>query len=111
MNNKQTIFVSEIRTSLKNVNYPGFNRDIISFGMVKNISIEQNNIVITLHINSDNKEVLSQLKQKIHTNLSDFTNYKIVINIQKPDNIHENGRNTQSITEKNSISNVNQQSQ
>ena len=31
---------------LSKINYPGFNRDIVSFGMVDDIQIESKNIII-----------------------------------------------------------------
>ena len=37
---------------LQKINYPGFSRDIVSFGMVKDISIQDGHINISLQINS-----------------------------------------------------------
>ena len=50
MNEKQVL------EKLKAINYPGFNRDIVSFGMVKNISIDQDQIKLTINISSQNEE-------------------------------------------------------
>ena len=41
---------------LKTINYPGFNRDIVSFGMVQNVSVAGNNITVKLNINTQNEE-------------------------------------------------------
>ena len=41
---------------LKTINYPGFNRDIVSFGMVQNVSVDGNNITVKLNINTQNEE-------------------------------------------------------
>ena len=66
MKNKK-ISLESLKTILKDINYPGFNRDIVSFGMVKNISFEDSNINISLQVNSDNKQHLIQLEnQKSH---------------------------------------------
>ena len=46
--------IKKINTILQNIKYPGFNRDIVSFGMVKNISLEGGIVDISLQINSDN---------------------------------------------------------
>ena len=32
---------------LKDVNYPGFSRDIISFGLVKDVSVSEDSVVIS----------------------------------------------------------------
>ena len=42
---------------LRTINYPGFNRDIVSFGMVKNVSIDGNNIKVNLNITSQNEKL------------------------------------------------------
>ena len=66
---KINISIDKIRSMLQEVKYPGFNRDIVSFGMVKNISIEGITIDISLQINSDNKENLIQLRDRIEKTL------------------------------------------
>ena len=51
----------EIQTILKEIKYPGFNLDIVSFGMVTNIFLNEDTIEITLQINSENEDLLDQL--------------------------------------------------
>ena len=46
----------QIIEELKSINYPGFSRDIVSFGMVKDILINNNHIEINLNITSQSKE-------------------------------------------------------
>ena len=41
---------NQILDQLKKINYPGFNRDIVSFGMVKDVVIDQSTITIILAI-------------------------------------------------------------
>ena len=50
MNKKQVL------EKLKTINYPGFNRDIVSFGMVKDVLIDENEINLTINITSQNEE-------------------------------------------------------
>ena len=47
---------NQILDKLKKINYPGFNRDIVSFGMVKDVVIDNNTITIILAISSSNEE-------------------------------------------------------
>ena len=47
---------NKILELLKTVNYPGFNRDIVSFGMVKDIMVNEGNVEIFLNISSQNEE-------------------------------------------------------
>tara|TARA_B100000214_G_scaffold368317_1_gene339702 strand:+ start:55 stop:1158 length:1104 start_codon:yes stop_codon:yes gene_type:complete len=60
---------NQILDQLKQINYPGFNRDIVSFGMVKDVVIDQNTITIILAISSSNEEKKNQLVQDISNNI------------------------------------------
>jgi ATP-binding protein involved in chromosome partitioning len=52
---------NQILEKLKTINYPGFNRDIVSFGMVKDVIIDNSIITIMLSISSQNDEKKNQL--------------------------------------------------
>lgn len=56
-----------IRSALTTVKYPGFSRDIVSFGLVKNIRIDdENNVVIDLMIESKNSDVPRYIFEGVH---------------------------------------------
>jgi len=76
----------EIHTILKEIKYPGFNRDIVSFGMVKNISLNKNAIDISLQINSENTDLLNELSSQIKNKLKGLGEDNVNIIIQKPQN-------------------------
>ena len=65
----KNITINKIKSILQNINYPGFRRDIVSFGMIKNISIEGGAINISLQVNSKNEENLILLKNDIKEKL------------------------------------------
>jgi len=60
---------NKILEQLKSVNYPGFNRDIVSFGMVKEIIIDHKTITIMLSISSQNEGKKAELIQNIKNTL------------------------------------------
>ena len=69
---------------LKGVKYPGYSRDIISFGIVKDIKIESNDVILVLSFKSNNGEVIDQLKAKIKAELGkkiNIDNLKIEIDL------------------------------
>ena len=66
MNKDQTLDI------LKTINYPGFNRDIVSFGMVKDISIDGKTIVVNLNITSQNEEKKSTVIESVKNKLADY---------------------------------------
>ncbi len=54
---------------LKSINYPGFSRDIVSFGMVKDVSVDGDIVTVHLNITSQNEEkkqeVISAVKKEL----------------------------------------------
>ena len=52
-----------ITNALKSVKYPGYSRDIISFGIVKNVAANNGAVSVTIELTSANNEVAAQLKQ------------------------------------------------
>ena len=57
-----------IRAALTTVKYPGFSRDIVSFGLVKNIDVEEGgHVVVDLLVESKNADVpnVSAISQSV----------------------------------------------
>ena len=42
---------------LKQINYPGYNRDIVSFGIINDIGISENTILLKLNLQQDSKDI------------------------------------------------------
>lgn len=51
---------------LKQVKYPGFSRDIVAFGVVKNIAIEGNDVSVLLSIDTQDSNVPREIFQQAH---------------------------------------------
>ena len=62
----------KVKELLSKINYPGFKRDIISFGMVNDIQIESENVIIYLKITSQNEEKKMLLVKDIKENLGKY---------------------------------------
>ena len=71
---------NQILEKLKTVNYPGFNRDIVSFGMVKDIIFDHKTITLLLSVSSSNSEKKDQLVQDIKSCLAN-DEYDIMVKI------------------------------
>ena len=82
----KNITVEKIKNLLKEIDYPGFSRDIVSFGMVKNVSTTENGVEITLQINSDNTETISKLQNEIREKLKSNEIEDVNLTFQKPKN-------------------------
>ena len=63
---------SEILTQLQEIQYPGFSRDIVSFGMVKNVDVSENTVAIELMIKSQNDEKKKTVVDEIKNKLSQY---------------------------------------
>ena len=72
--------VEKIKLLLKSINYPGYSRDIISFGLISSIDILENNILIKLKFGStkdENKKIIcDEVTNKIK---SEFSNFNVKI--------------------------------
>src|ERR1051326_3424863 len=58
----QMLTQESISNALKSVQYPGYSRDIVSFGLVKGIVANQGAVSVTLQLTVANAEVAKQLK-------------------------------------------------
>ena len=63
---------SEVLTLLQSIQYPGFSRDIVSFGMVKNVDVSKNTVEIELTIKTKNDEKKKIVVDEIKNNLSQY---------------------------------------
>ena len=66
-----------INKLLETIKYPGFSRDILSFGIVKDISIKDSQVDIELLINTENNRnielIKEELNKKFHSLNSNYT--------------------------------------
>ena len=70
----------EVLEKLKSISYPGFNRDIVSFGIVKDIIIDnQDSVKILLSINTNNKDHKQQIKESILSLINKEYNFKNIL--------------------------------
>ncbi|HUY37198.1 MAG TPA: Mrp/NBP35 family ATP-binding protein [Candidatus Binataceae bacterium] len=52
---------NEILAELKKLKYPGFTRDIVSFGIIKDIEVTHRGVTVTLNAPTANPEVVAQI--------------------------------------------------
>ena len=63
---------SEVLTLLQTIQYPGFSRDIVSFGMVKNVDVSKDTVAIELTIKTKNDEKKKTVVDEIKNKLSQY---------------------------------------
>ena len=67
-----------ITNALREVKYPGYSRDIVSFGLIKNVAANNGAVSIMLQLTSPNPEVAQQLKQECERVLKSLPEVKMV---------------------------------
>ena len=74
-----------IREALKQVKYPGFSRDIISFGLVKEVRIEKAETIVRLEVQTRDPKVPEQIFKDCHgvlDTLPDLGTVKVEIDVK-----------------------------
>jgi ATP-binding protein involved in chromosome partitioning len=74
-----------IRDALRNVKYPGFSRDIVSFGLVKDIQLADRKLLVRLEIQTRDEEIPAQIFKNCHqilAELPDIDEVKVEIDIK-----------------------------
>src|SRR5580700_7254288 len=62
----------DIKNALKSVKYPGFSRDIVSFGIVKEITAKTDAVSMSLQLTSGTPEIAQQIKTDCQRVLKDL---------------------------------------
>ncbi len=76
-----------IQQALSNVRYPGFSRDIVSFGLVKEIVSEPDATVVRIQVATKDPEVPEQIFKDCHAVLDEIPDLgavKVEIDVQSP---------------------------
>lgn len=61
---------AKITEALKAIKYPGFSRDIVSFGLVREIEVHKKNLQVTLALTTSDAQIPNQLKQEAEAQLT-----------------------------------------
>jgi ATP-binding protein involved in chromosome partitioning len=73
-----------VKSALSKVMYPGFSKDIVTFGFVNSIAINGNDVSFTIEITSSAPEVAQQLTDEATKELKEVGAGNVVVNIKTP---------------------------
>ncbi len=82
-----SISEEQVRDALRSVRYPGFSRDIVSFGLVKGINIDDGEVRIQLALATNDPSVPATIKndaEKVLQALNGVRTAKVLIDIHAP---------------------------
>src|SRR6266404_3073229 len=75
----------DVKSALKAVKYPGYTRDIMSFGLVKQIAVNNDAVSVTLNLTSPNPEIARQLKSDSEASIKALPGVKSVyVQVNQP---------------------------
>ncbi|GBE30461.1 MAG TPA: MRP family ATP-binding protein [Bacteroidetes bacterium] len=81
MSNKQ-FTAKEIEDLLKGITYPGFSRDIVSFGIVKGIEAEGPQVTVSLEFSTSDETISQKVAEQVGKTLSDAGVEAVDIKVQ-----------------------------
>jgi ATP-binding protein involved in chromosome partitioning len=67
-----------VKNALKAVKYPGYSRDIVSFGLVKQVLLKDGSVSVSMSLTSANPEAARQIKVEIERVLRELPGVKAV---------------------------------
>jgi ATP-binding protein involved in chromosome partitioning len=75
----------DIKNALKAVKYPGYSRDIVSFGLIKQIAADQGAVSVSMQLTSANAEAAGQIKAESERVLKALPGVKLVhVEVKQP---------------------------
>ncbi|MEY2556505.1 MAG: ATP-binding protein involved in chromosome partitioning, partial [Verrucomicrobiota bacterium] len=82
-----SISEEQVRDALRSVRYPGFSRDILSFGLVKGIQIDRDEVKVQLALATNDPNIPATIKndaEKILREIDGVRSAKVLIDIHAP---------------------------
>jgi len=74
-----------VQNALKAIKYPGYSRDIVSFGLIKDISLADGTVSVVMQLTSSNPEAALQIKAESERILKDLPGVKQVsVEVRQP---------------------------
>src|SRR5436190_5313679 len=68
----------DIKKALKQVKFPGYSRDIVSFGLVKHVAVQQGAVSVAVQLTGGNAEVAAQIKAESEAAIRALPEVKLV---------------------------------
>src|SRR2546430_12189017 len=82
-----SISEEQVKNALKSVKYPGFTRDIVSFGLVKSVQIENGEVKVQIALATNDPNVPAAIKndaEQVLRTIDGVQHAKVLIDIHAP---------------------------
>src|SRR3989454_1108068 len=77
----------QVKNALKSVKYPGFTRDIVSFGLVKSVNIDNGEVKVQLALTTNDPNIPAAIKtgaERVLREIAGVQSAKVLIDIHAP---------------------------
>jgi ATP-binding protein involved in chromosome partitioning len=75
--------------ALKSVKYPGYSRDIVSFGLIRSVTAQDGEVRINLVLTTQNPDIINALKKECEQAVSKIDGVdKVIVEISQPEHHH-----------------------
>lgn len=91
---------TSIRNILKKVQYPGFTRDIVSFGLISSIDLDEDRLIINLELTTADPQIPAKLKKDVEKALKaldEINQTTVNIAVTHPQKVQNAGNKPQPI--------------
>lgn len=85
MSEQRPISEADVRAALAGVSYPGLNRDIVSFGMVRSVAVREGRVHVSLVLAGGRPEVEDALRSSIRERLAGIGAVRTEVQIRPPE--------------------------
>ena len=76
---------ADIQNALKTIKYPGFSRDIVSFGLVKEVAVANGAVSVILQLTSPNPDAARQVKAEAEQVLKQLSGVnQVIVDVRQP---------------------------
>ncbi len=78
---------ADVRTALAGIAYPGLNRDIVSFGMVRAVSVRDGRVHVSLVLSTDRADVPDRLRAAVRERVLALGAIRCEVQIRPPERV------------------------
>ena len=86
-----------ILNTLKTIIYPNFQKDIVSFGFIKDINLHESVLALRIEIPSNDVEVINQLSKEVNEKIRAIGITKLQLDIKTPQIAEQKSASTKNI--------------
>lgn len=95
----QEVTVDDVKQALKSINYPGLNRDILSFGFINSTEVDNGTALIEFSPSTDRDDVIQQMVDEMEEKITELDGIEsIEVDVEKNEESTETTQQSDGVT-------------